>query len=66
MKTLHEVRVFVEVDDDDEREVVIEAIQRILCPNPGDHEGPCLRRWFIMSHELDADERSDIEELLNE
>lgn len=74
-RTLVEIRVLVEIDDDDDAGdgdylgQLIGQIERLICPfDPagGDHPEKCPRRWFVLASTVDPDDAAEWEDLLNE
>ena len=53
---LFSITAIVEAEDDADADAVQEAINRAICPHPGNTDHKCPRGWMTMTHELDHDE----------
>ncbi|HEY2029808.1 MAG TPA: hypothetical protein VGH20_11430 [Myxococcales bacterium] len=60
------IEAAVEVTSRKELDAITEAIARVLCPVPPDADHRCARRWALMSHAVEKDDRAGWERLLNE
>jgi hypothetical protein len=59
---LFSVEAIIEAADEKDAEAVQEAINRAICPHPGNVDHKCPRGWMTMSHELDEEEAASWKE----
>jgi hypothetical protein len=53
---LFSITTIVEAEDENDLDAVQAAIQKAICPYPGDADHRCPRGWMTMTHELDEEE----------